>query len=140
MGDAHHFSPVHHDDHHVTYGHHDFHHAHFGGLELGFGWWSYPSYYDYPYYYLASYYEEPVNPSTASPYGTSAVPASYVTAQVGDTGTATETRVPGVVIPRMELPSREAPEALPEERPAGAPGKVPPGNPPPHKHSEEGGK
>jgi hypothetical protein len=35
-------------------------------------------------------------------------------AQAGNTSAATETRFPDVAMPRMELPSSQAPEALPE--------------------------
>lgn len=119
LGDVHHFDPFHHDGHHAIFDHHD-HHFGFIGLGLGFYGSSYP-YYRYPYYdyypyYPPSYYEVPVYDSTNSPYGTDVTPGNYQMAQAGNTGAATETRFPDVAIPRMELPSGEAPEALPDER------------------------
>lgn len=118
--DASHWTGGHYAGHHVIYGHHDSHFF-FGGL--GFYGWSYPRYYynnypyyyDYPYSYPPSYYEVPVDYSTNSPYGTDVTPGNYQMAQAGNTSAATETRFPDVAMPRMELPSGQAPEALPDE-------------------------
>ena len=122
FGDVHHFDPFHHDDHHVIYEHHDFHHGHSFFFGAGFYGWSYPryyynnypSYYDYLYSYPPSYYEVPVDYSTNSPYGTDVTPGNYQMPQAGNTSAPAETRFPDVAMPRMELPSVEAPEALPD--------------------------
>jgi hypothetical protein len=104
FGDVHHFSPIHHD-------------GHFGFVGFGFGYygWSYPYYYNYPYYDYPPayplYYEVPVYPDTNSPPAT-VEPNPEATRQLASA--ATETRFPDVVMPRMELPSSQAPEALPE--------------------------
>lgn len=96
---------------------------------MGFYGWSYPYYYDYypyPYYgasayYSPAYYETPVYsptptnyPSTNVPNGTGVAPGNYQM-QAGNTRAATQSGFPDVFVPRMELPSREAPEALPDE-------------------------
>ena len=111
------------------------------GLGVGFyGWsypyyYSYPSYYAYPYYYSPayyqdcppSYYEAPVYPDTNSLYDGTSAPAAGAAATPygGDRNVPKEVRVPDGFIPRMELPGREAPEALPEEKPVAPPREIP---------------
>lgn len=124
----HHFGGFHHGGHHgLGHFYDDFHFYPFFGL--GFYGWSYPYYYDYyhrPYYYdyypypsySTSYYESPVHDSTNYPpanaaYDTGATAGSYRTQT--EASDNPRTRFPDVFLPRMELPSREAPEALPAE-------------------------
>ena len=134
FGDLHHFSPIHHIDHHF-FDHHDFHHGHGGFVGLGFGFYgsSYPYYYNYPAAYPPSYYETPVYPDTNAPPVTG-TPTAYAAAQRASA--ATETRFPDVAMPRMELPSGQAPEALPDET-TSAPGRA---VPPPESPRKEGSK
>lgn len=139
FGDLHHFGGVHHGAHgFLGHHHHDFHFYPF--FSLGFYGWSYPYYYSSPYYdyypyasytaYGPSYYEVPVYSSTNylstnAPAGVGAINSGARTP--AGTSVASERRYPDVFMPRIELPSREAPEALPDEpAPSPAHDNVPP--------------
>jgi hypothetical protein len=123
FGDVHHFGGLHHGGHgllhHGGHGVLDYHHdLHFYPFfSLGFYARPYPYYYS-DLYYGPPYYAAPVYTSTNYPAtnaisGTGATVGSYRTqTRAGD---ASQKPFPDVFMPRIELPCREAPEALPDE-------------------------
>jgi hypothetical protein len=110
-----------------------------------YGYYGYPYHYAYPYWGF-SYYSYPGYPYysgyyyPAYGYATATSPVPYVqTSANGYPSTTPETPAgqPGsgdqVAPPRLELPSREPPEALPQQD-STAPGQVAPQAAPPESH------